>query len=134
MNATLSRRTAQLATRSRHLKRGITNRKSAEKALRQREDRHSKLLKESAQLEQRLRRLAHRLLQAQESVRRKISAGIRDEIAQTLLGISVRLLSLKTGAQVSSKHRLKEITSTQQLVARSARILQRVASGIEKAA
>ena len=59
----------------------------------------SKCLEESLQLQKRLRQLTHRVLVAQEDDRKNISRELQDEIAQTLLGINVRLLSLKQQAQ-----------------------------------
>jgi signal transduction histidine kinase len=46
-------------------------------------------------VQERLRHLAHEILLAQEDERKKVSHELQDEIAQTLLGINVRLLSLK---------------------------------------
>ena len=60
---------------------------------------HGKCLKESLQLQQHLRQLTHQVLVAQEAEREKISQKLRDEIAQTLLGINVRLLLLKQAAR-----------------------------------
>ena len=61
------------------------------------------------------------MLVAQEDERKKISLELQDEIAQTLLGINVRLLSLKQEARSNTKGLKNEIASTQRLVAKSAR-------------
>ena len=132
LNETVRRRTVELAASNRQLTDGRATRKTAQEALRQSGEHQKKLLKESVQLQQRLRRLTHRLLVSQENERMKISRGLRDEIAQTLLGINVRLLSLKMGGTVNTKGLRKEIASTQQLVAKSAKALHRVARGFKR--
>ena len=60
-------------------------------------------LKASLQLQKHLRQLTHRVLVAQEDERLKLSHELRDEIAQTLLGINVRLLLLKQAARSKAK-------------------------------
>ena len=70
-----------------------------ETALKKSGEHYAKLLKESLQLQEGLRQLAHQVLATQEDERRKISRELQDEIAQTLLGINVRLLSLKQEAR-----------------------------------
>lgn len=132
VNERLQRRTVELANSNRHLEQRIAKRKTAENALRQSREHQTRLLKESVELQQRLRRLTRRLLVAQEDERKEIGRGLRDEIAQTLLGINVRLLSLKSGATVNTKGLQKEITSTRQLVARSAKTMHRVARGFKR--
>lgn len=127
MNETLGRRTAELATSNRQLQRGIVRRKSVEAALKKSGVHYSRLLKDSLQLQEGLRQLTHRVLAAQEDERKKISIELQDEIAQTLLGINVRLLSLKQEARVNTRGLKNEIASTQRLVAKSARSARRVA-------
>jgi len=127
LNETLGRRTLDLATTNRQLKRGIVRRKSVEAALKKSGVHYSRLLKDSLQLQEGLRELTHRVLAAQEDERQKISRELQDEIAQTLLGINVRLLSLKKEARVNTKGLKKEIASTQRLVAKSAKTVRRVA-------
>lgn len=67
---------------------------------------------------------------AQEDERKSISRELQDEIAQTLLGINVRLLSLKQHARNSTNGFKKEIASTQRLVLKSAQSVRRVAREI----
>ena len=97
LNLTLGRRTAELAVTNRQLRRGITRRKSVEAALKISGVHYAKLLKDSLHLQEGLRQLTHQVLAAQEDERRKISRELQDEIAQTLLGINVRLLYSETG-------------------------------------
>jgi signal transduction histidine kinase len=67
------------------------------------------------------------VLAAQEEERKKISRGLQNEIAQTLLGINVRLFSLKQEARCNTKRLKNEIASTQRLVVKSAKSVRRVA-------
>jgi signal transduction histidine kinase len=127
LNVTLGRRTAELALTHRQLQRGIVRRKSVESALKISGEHYAKLLKESLHLQEGLRQLTHQVLVAQEDERKKISVELQDEIAQTLLGINVRLLTLKQEARSNTKGLKNEIASTQRLVLKSAKSVRRVA-------
>ena len=129
LNGTLDRRTAELAVTNRQLQRGIVRRRSVEAALKKSGQHYAKLLKESLQLQEDLRHLTHQVLAAQEDERKKISRKLQNEIAQTLLGINVRLLSLKQEARSKTKGLKNEIASTQRLVIKSAKSVRRVARG-----
>jgi signal transduction histidine kinase len=127
LSRTLSRRTVDLAASQRSLKQDIVQRKSEEQALR-RSGQHSRtLLKESRRLQKHLQRLTHQILSAQEDKRKKISRDLHDEIAQTLLGINVRLLTLKKEAAIDASGLKKEIASTQRLVDKSVKSIKRFA-------
>lgn len=113
---TLVRRTVDLATSNQSLKQGIVQRKGVEQALKKSAGRYARLLTEFHRLQKHLRHVTHQLLSTQEKRRTKISRKLHDEIAQTLLGINVRLLTLKKEATVNTKGFKKEIASTQRLV------------------
>jgi len=119
--ATLDRRTKELVASNRKLQHGVAQRKSMEDDFAKRDQHHQKCLEESLELQNRLRHLTHQVLAAQEDERKKISRELQDEIAQTLLGINVRLLSFKQEARNSTNGLKNEIASTRQLVANSAR-------------
>lgn len=127
LQETLNRRTLELTVTHRQLKRGILRRKRVEAALRQSGVHYTKLLSDSLELQKGLRQLTHQVLAAQEEERKKISLELQDEVAQTLLGINVRLVSLKQESQVNTKGLKAEIASTQRLVAKSAKSVRRVA-------
>lgn len=127
LNGRLDRRTAELAAANCQLERSILRRKSVEAALKKSGRHHAKLLKESLRLQEDLRQITHQVLATQENERKKISRELHDEIAQTLLGINARLLSLKQEARNNTKGFKNEIASTQQLVLESARSVRRVA-------
>jgi signal transduction histidine kinase len=65
--------------------------------------------------------------------RYQISRALQDEIAQTLLGINVRLLSLKKEATLNTAGLQKEIASTQRLVVHLAESVRRVARNFRNA-
>jgi signal transduction histidine kinase len=133
LNEALNRRTQELAATNRQLQRGILRRKSVEAALKSSGENYARLLRESLQLQEGLRQLTHRVLTSQEEDRKKISLELQNEIAQTLLGINVRLCSLKQEARNNTKGLKKEIASTQRLVVKSARSVRRVARQFRKA-
>ena len=120
-------RTAELASTNRRLQLGIVRRKSVEAALKKSGIHYSKLLKDSLHLQAGLRELTHQVLAAQEDERRKMSFELQNEIAQTLLGINARLLSLKEDARLNTHGLKNEIAATQQLVVKSAKSVRRVA-------
>jgi two-component system sensor histidine kinase DegS len=132
LNDTLNRRTVELAGTNRQLQRGISRRRIVEAALKSSGEHYARLLRESLQLQEGLRQLTHQVLASQEEDRKKISLELQNEIAQTLLGINVRLLSLKKEARINTKGLRKEIASTQRLVVNSARSVRRVAREIGK--
>ncbi|MDB6112942.1 MAG: histidine kinase [Pedosphaera sp.] len=127
LNEALGRRTVDLATANRSLKKGITRRKTAEQALKRSGQHSQKQLQTSRQLQQRLQHLARQILRAQEDKRKKISRELHDEIAQTLLGINVRLLTLKKEAAVNADSFKQAIASTQRLVDNSVKSIKRFA-------
>jgi signal transduction histidine kinase len=131
LNETLERRTQELAVTNRQLRRGIQRGKSVESALKKSGLHYTRLLKDSLQLQEGLRQLTHQVLVAQEKARKKISLELQDEIAQTLLGINVRLLSLKHDARNSTKGLKNEIASTQRLVVESAKSVRRFARELD---
>lgn len=117
----LSQRAEQLATSNRQLQQGIVRRKLMADNFEKRGQQHRKCLAESLGLQKQLRQLTHQVIATHEDERKRISHELQDEIAQTLLGISVRLLALKLEARNNSKGLKQEITSTQRLVAKSVR-------------
>ena len=127
----LTQRTAQLFADNLRLQRGVVQHKTAENALKKSRKHYAKLLRASEQQQSQLRRLTRRLLLAQEAERGKISHELHDGVAQTLLGINVRLLSLKKVARGNSTILRKEIASTQRVVEKSARIIDRFAREID---
>ncbi|MGD1084948.1 MAG: histidine kinase [Verrucomicrobiota bacterium] len=127
LNEALRRRTVELALTHQKLQRVTARRKSVETALQKSGEQYTRLLRDSLRLQAGLRQLTHEVLRAQEEERRKISHELQDQIAQTLLGINVRLLSLKEEARGNTQGLKNEIASTQRLVAKSAKSVRRAA-------
>jgi two-component system, NarL family, sensor histidine kinase DegS len=127
----LSRRTTELATGKRQLQRNGVRHKIMEDAAEKKKMCHDKCLEESLELQKRLRQLTHQVLAAQEDERKKISCELQDEIAQTLLGINVRLLSLKQENRSNTNGLKNEIASAQRLVAKSAKFVRTFARKLD---
>jgi signal transduction histidine kinase len=127
LNQTLRRRTEESSASARHLKRGIVQRQATEEALKKSGKHCATLLEKSSRLQKHLRHLTHEILSAQEDERQKISRQLHDEIAQTLLGINVRLLTLKKAAKGNAEILQEEIDTTQRLVQQSVRTIHRFA-------
>ena len=102
-------------------------------AFEQKAEVHQQCLEESLDLQKRLRQLTHKVLTAQEDERKKISHELQDEIAQTLLGINVRLRSLTKEGKSNNTGLKNNIASTRQLVARSVKAVRVVANRLGKA-
>ena len=76
-------------------------------------------------LQNHLQHLTHRILSTQEDKRKVIGRDLQDEIAQTLLGINVRLLTVQKAASGSSNSLQKEVANTQRLVHMSVKSIER---------
>jgi hypothetical protein len=124
---TLNRRAHALVASNHRLEQGIVRRKAVEAGLAKRGRHHQKRLQESLAFETRLRQLTHRLLAAQEAERTKTSHELQNQIAQTLLGINLRLLTLKQKSRWNHKGFKNEIASAQRLVISSARFVRQFA-------
>jgi signal transduction histidine kinase len=132
VNKALDRRTVDLAASNRSLRRSIARRERVEGALKKSGGRSKKLLEESHRLQEHLRELTHKILTTQEDKRNKMSRDLQDEIAQTLLGINVRLLTLKKEAAVNVKRFKKDIALTQRLVDKAGKGMKRLARKMGK--
>jgi len=124
-NTALHRRTGELAATNRRLQRGVARCKVIEGDFIRKGKQHDKDLGESLQLQKHLRQMAHRVLAAQEEERKRISLELEDEIAQTLLGINVRLLYLKRQGGGNAREFQKEIANVQRLVVKSVKRVRR---------
>jgi signal transduction histidine kinase len=127
LSQTLDQRTMDLTASHRSLKQGIVQRKTVELALKKSGEHSRKLLKESCRLQRHLQHLTHRILSVQEDKRKQMSCDLHDNIAQTLLGINVRLLTLKKEAAINAHGLKKEIVNTQRLVDKSVKSIKRFA-------
>ncbi len=127
----LGERTRELVAAHRQLRQGVGRRQAMAEALAKSGKNRDHRLTESLQLQKRLRQLTRRVIAAQEDERLKISHELQDEIAQTLLGINVRLLSLKQAARSSTQGLKNQIASVQRLVVKSARSVRQFARKLD---
>jgi signal transduction histidine kinase len=130
---TLSRRTVELAASNVELNLEISQRKTAEEALKKSEHHYSELLRESDRLQEQLRRLSRQILSAQEDERKRISRELHDVIAQTLTGVNLRLKTLKKEASLSTRGLNRNIARTQRLVEKSVDIVHQFARELRPA-
>jgi len=134
LNQSLSRRTLDLATSNRKLKKEIIKRKVMEETLRQSKQNTIQLLDQSQRLQEQLRHLSRRILSAQEEERKRVSRELHDVIVQVLTSINVRLALLKTEATGNTKGLAKNILRTQKLVEKSVGIVHQFAYDLRPAA
>lgn len=127
LDAALILRTQEARESRAKLREGVTRRKAAESVLQASRQKSTRLLEESRPLQKHLQDMVRRLLAAQESERKTLSLTLQDEIAQTLLGIEIRLLALGKEAATSNDDFKKEIAATQKLVEKSVRTINRFA-------
>jgi signal transduction histidine kinase len=127
LNRSLCAGTSKLAASRRRLAQGVSRRKSVELALKRSAGRYARLIEGTRSLQEHLRQVTRRLLSAQEGERWKISRKLNDEVAQTLLGINIRLLALKNDATGNMRELKNEIAKTRRLVRSSLVAISRFA-------
>jgi signal transduction histidine kinase len=128
----LQTRDGELALSKRNVKAGIRQRKAAELNFRSKEKHFAKLLKESRSLQSDLRKLAYELLAAHENHRDQLSRGLHDDIAQLLLAINVRLLTLERQLTGDATNLLTDIARTVRLVKESSLRMREVTRELGK--
>lgn len=133
LNRGLSRRTTDLATSNKQLKKEIDRRQTVEVTLRKSEQHSRRLLAHSRHLQEQLRHLSRRILLAQEEERKRISRELHDVIAQMLTGINLRLATLKRDAVASTKGLGQKISRTQRMVEKSVDRVHRFARELRPA-
>lgn len=130
----LSGRTVELASTNRLLRLEIIQRKKVEAALRTSEQDLTKSLEKSELLKDQLRGLSRQILSIQEEERKKISRELHDVVAQALLGINVRLATLKTEAGSNTKGLDRNISQIQKMIRKSAGVIHQFARELRPAA
>lgn len=109
----------EMSSRNLKLKKEILRREKVEESLRAQRKEQSSLLKQSRTQQKQLRNLSHRILNAQEEERKRISRELHDVIAQTLVGINVHLSVLDQDKAASPEGFLKQIEKTRHLVGKA---------------
>jgi signal transduction histidine kinase len=133
LKETLGRRTEELAISKRGLKRGVAQRKATQEDFNSRARNSARLLEQSRQLQNHLLHLTRQIFATQENERKRMSRELHDEIAQTLLGINVRLITLKRDSVANMAVLAKDIDGTRRLVEKSVTTMLRVARAIRTA-
>ena len=108
-----------LARSNAELKKEVERCLAVEASPRQREAELRSLHEHSHEMGEELRLLTHRLVQAQEDERKRISRELHDDIAQTLVGIQVQLQVLISAEPASFDELKSRIARTQELVVAS---------------
>jgi len=129
----LSARTVELAASNRNLSHEIIQRKKAETASRKSEMALLKSLQQSDLLKDQLRGLSRQILSVQEEERKKISRELHDVVAQALLGINVRLATLRREMSIHSKDLDGNILRTQKMIMKSANMVHQFARELRPA-
>jgi signal transduction histidine kinase len=127
LSDSLHQRTTDLATSKRELKEQIDMRQSAEVTLKASQYSSGQVLKDSQLLELHLKEMTRKIISATENERRAMSLRLNDEIAQTLLGINIRMIALKNEIAANQFIHNQEITVIQQLVEESAEMVKHLA-------
>jgi signal transduction histidine kinase len=128
LNEMLVRCAADLQTSNRRLKQSIVRRHTVEATLKETGEKYTRLLKDSIGLQEGFRQLTRQVMAAQEDERQKISRELQNEIAQTLVAINVRLLTLKQESKKNARGLKNEIANTKRLVASSVKSVRVVAT------
>ena len=80
-----------------------------------------------------MRQLSRQILSAQENERKEISRELHDMVAQTLMGINIRLATLKTEAALDTTGLDRSIAQTQRLVEHSVNLVHQFARELRPA-
>jgi PAS domain S-box-containing protein len=133
VDITGSKLAVEMSQRNAKLKQEIVHRQRVEEDLRANRLEQSRLLRQSRSQQKQLRDLSHRMLDAQEEERKRISRELHDVITQTLVGINVHLAVLSQGATALPKSLQKQIDYTQSLVLKAVQIVHRFARDLRPA-
>lgn len=128
-NKALNQRTLELNASNGALQQGKVKCQNVGAAIKRCGAYYARLWKDFLELKGVLRQLAHKALVDE---RRKISRELRNEVAQTLLGIHVRLLTLKQAPRGSPAILGKDVACTKRLVEESLQSINRFARQLGK--
>ena len=124
---TLTKRSEELTQVQKGINEKVLERETLERTRKDKDAHYTKLLEKSRLMQQELQVLAHQVLCSEEMKTGKISRELRDEIAQSVLGIDVRLLMLRQKSTGNLKDLEKDISTAQRLVESSIRKMRRFA-------
>lgn len=126
LKKTLAARTVELAEATAKLRRTIERRLLAEEALHSSTLRCRRLLRRSKRKHSSLRLMARKAFAAHEQHRQALSHDLQDDVAQTLLGINVQLLLLRSKSGIDQQRLIEDIAMTQHVVGESTRTVRMV--------
>jgi len=126
LHVTLAQRTSDLEDSNSKLKIQTSEREGVAAIQRQKDLESNQLLEDSKLLEDQLQSMARRILSANEDERKKMSCQLNDEIAQSLLGINLRMAALKSRITANQADLNKEIAIIQLLIEGSVRIIKKL--------
>jgi PAS domain S-box-containing protein len=121
------RRVDVLASSNLKLKEEMIRRQVVQEDLRAVRIEQSRLLKQSRLQQKQMRELSHRILEAQEDERERISRELHDVIAQTLVGINVHLAALSEASASDPVGLQTQISHTHLLVENAVEIVHNFA-------
>jgi signal transduction histidine kinase len=127
LQTTLTQSTHELAESNRELQQRISRRLEAVASLKASEAKSARLLTEARELQEHFQGLARPIISTGEEEHRMMSLTLQDEIAQTLLGIHMRLRALDCELSASTNNFKKEIATTQRPVQESVKTINRFA-------
>jgi PAS domain S-box-containing protein len=114
--------------------RDITERKQAEESLRESKEHFFELFQQARAMEENLRQLSSRVLNAQEEERKRISRELHDEVGQALTAINVNLALLKKQSVIDRGTLNQKINDTQGLIEQITGTVHRFARELRPAA
>ena len=128
----LKRRNAELESTRARLQRSVLVRQRLQATLKRSGDQNSRLLAQSLRMQEVFRQTTRRVLIRMEEERGKVSRQLHDDVAQTLLGINVRLISMRKDASDQSRWFRTRMASTRRLVGQSAKSMKSMALRLSK--
>jgi signal transduction histidine kinase len=117
-----------MSSRNLKLKKEIVQRHKVEEELRANRNEKSLLLRKSRKQQEQLRDLSHRLLNAQEEERKRISRDLHDVIAQALVSINIHLEVLNQRGSAFPEAVRLQIANTQTVIENAVKIVHDFAS------
>jgi len=126
LTQSLRRRTKEATDSTRLLEKGVARRQTAETALKRSVQDRAGLLAEAERLRLQLQKLKLRILSAQEHERDITGRHLRDDVAQMLLAIQIRLLALEGAIHARTANLKSEIAETQRIVKHSMATIYRI--------
>ena len=129
-----AQRLLDVMTASNHkLKNEIVRRQIVEKDLHTSEQGTRRLLKQSRELQARLRKISHQILLVQENERKRISRELHDDICQLLVGVDVHLAGFAKSAVLNPPGIRRSLVPLRRLISDAVNTVHRFARDLRPA-